>query len=146
MGKSEPPTVEIDAEKSLIKMTPVRLVAIIAAVVLVTNVAGNRISALVTQAQMEARFAAHEKHPHDPASARLAQVEAKDAEQDAQLAKLEDVPRQVAAVRAKMDTLLIRELEKSEPSRNAVERAAAKVRARREIPAGSAQDPLDGLE
>lgn len=145
MGKSEPPTVEIDAEKSLIKMTPVRLVAVIAAVVLITNVAGNKLSAMVTASQLEERMVKHERRPHEPVARRLEKVEAKDAAQDAQLAKLESVPRDMAAVRAKVDTLIIRELEKSAPARDAMERAAAKVRATGEIRAGTEQDPLNGL-
>lgn len=148
--KSDRPTVEIDAEKSMVKMTLPRLLALIAVVVAAANFVSTRVSSLASHADVETTVDEHSEHPHPSTDARIDQVvehnaqqDAKDAVQDEQLKRLEPLPERVGAIDAKIDLLLSSEMEEKP---NAMRRAARKIRA--EAKRKGQQDPLadvDGL-
>ncbi len=90
----------------------------------------------------------HGKHPHATTLAQLNQLAADNGAQNEKLAKLENVQQEVHAIRARIDMLLLREIDKAQrsPRRRArIESVAAKVRddARKR---GEVADPLAGLE
>lgn len=141
-----PYPVELDAEKSLIKITPVRLIALISAVVVLSNMASNKLSAMASDEDVDERVAAHAQHPHASTASRLDANEIKNAIQDTQLAELKLVPQQIGAVNAKLDALILVQLELPGQPRDSMRAAARKVRSKARARAGSLDDPLRTIE
>lgn len=136
--------VEIQVESSRISMTPLRLVALIAAVVTAVTFASNWLSHAATQADLVNAISAHSERPHPTTDERVKALEVSNGVQESKLAKLESVPEDIGAIKARVD-LLVYEAQ-STPRRNGVTRAAAR-RVRREArERGEADDPLAGME
>ena len=147
MGKaiSDPPVVEINAETSLIKFTPVRLVALLAAAMLATNLVGNKISAMARTADVKAAVETHTTLVHPTTRGLLDDLAAVNATQDMALAKLESLPKQLDKVEAKLDAIILRELDQPGRGRDAMRSAARKVRSKARVNAGSKDDPLRSI-
>ncbi len=139
-------TVEFDAEKSPIKLTAVRLVGVIAAVVMLTNMASNKLSAMASDEDVKSDIADHTAHPHPVTEIRLKTAEAKNAKQDAKLAKLEDLPKDLDNVSAKLDTIILHALDRPGRERDSMQRAARSVRSKRRVRPGAGNDPLAGID
>lgn len=142
------PGTTIDVETSHVKMTPVRLLLLIAAIVGVTNFGSNILSAAATKADVSDGITAHSERSHDATVTRIAAIEQRDARQDAQLEKLDPVPERVAAINAKMDIVLTQQVEEA---RNSPRKAATMKRAARKVRTaarkrGETDDPLAGVE
>lgn len=141
---SDIPPVVLDAETSIIKLTAPRAIGIIAAVVLLTSAAGNRLSAMASDEDVTKAVAAHAAHPHVATDARINAVEDNDANQDAKLAVLDTLPRQLERVEARIDVVIRAGLEGR--ARVPMQRAARQVRRSAGVTAGAANDPLAGLD
>ncbi|MDP6423256.1 MAG: hypothetical protein QGG14_00820 [Planctomycetota bacterium] len=117
---------------------------IISALVAVATFVTNALTSSASKADVVDALKAHGQHPHEGASAGLRAVEAVNAAQDAKLAKLETVDADVRGIRARIDMLLLREVDRPR-GRARMRKAAAKVRtSARER--GEAGDPLAGLD
>lgn len=117
---------------------------VLAAILAAASMAANSAS----KADVVDALAAHGAHPHKPTEQRLVKLEGADGAQNEKLAKLEGVESDVRGIRARIDMLLLREIDdaKRSPQRRArLGRSAAKVRsdARKR---GESGDPLAGIE
>jgi hypothetical protein len=116
---------------------------ILAAIVGIVTAVVNVLTTSVSKADLMHALKTHGAHPHGPAAERLRALEAADGTQNAKLAKLDAVERDVREVRARIDVLLLRELDSPRGGAR-IRRAAAKVRSdARER--GEPGDPLAGL-
>ncbi len=98
--------------------------------------------------QISAAINKHGEHPHAPTAAALAAGVETDTEHAKQLAKLEDMPDDIAAIRARIDLVVLGHVEDSQrtPHRRARLKArAAKVRSDAKK-RGASGDPLAGME
>jgi hypothetical protein len=124
-------------------MTPLRLIGLIAAVVTAVTFASNMLSHAATKADLGAAISDHDKRPHPVTDERIKKLEVSNGVQASKLAKLEDVPEDVGAIKARVD-LLIYEAQNT-PRRERSTRAAAR-RVRAEARERGDDDPLEGME
>ena len=148
MSASDRPSVMIDADKSMVKMTIPRLLALIALIVTIANVVTNRVSSLASHEDVEKLITTHSVYPHPSAAAKMdeiekhgAELDAKNAVQDEQLQRLAPIPERMGSIEAKIDLLLTSQLEENPSS---IRRAARKIKA--EAKKRGEDDPLEGVD
>ncbi len=142
--RASKPPIEIQVESSRISMTPLRLIALIAVVVTCATFASNLLSQAATKVDLGDAISVHGERPHPVTDERLKTLEVSDGVQASKLDKLEDVPADVGAIRARID-LLIYEAQDT-PQRRLIARDAAR-RVRKEArERGETDDPLAGMK
>jgi len=150
---SERPPSSIDVEKSFIKMTPVRLAGIIIGVVTLALMGAGKVSSMATNNSVDHKIEHHSVRPHPVTETRVQAVElkvaaqeTKNSDQDTAIAKLEGLPRQLGNVESKLDILIMQQLDQPGRDRDAMQKAARKKRRAVGVRAGSARDPLIGID
>jgi hypothetical protein len=125
-------------------MTPLRLIGLIAATVTLTTLGMNVLADTAKRSDIVEAISTHSERPHPATDERVKALEVSNGVQASKLAKLEDVPEDVGAIKARID-LLIYEAQNT-PRRERSTRAAAR-RVRREArERGEDDDPLAGME
>lgn len=95
---------------------------------------------------VEKAIASHGEHPHKPTAIMLEKLAVEDSAQNRQIAKLEHLPEDIGAIRARIDLIIEADLDHartSAPLMRRMRRAASKVRA---ASPPQDDDPLAGLE
>ncbi len=139
---SSKPT-EIDVESSRVTMSPAKLAAIIAASVAAATFLSNTIAASASRSDVLNALSIHGQRPHAATEERLHSLEISNARQADQLARLERVPDQLAALVARVELLVY----ESEPEADPDKRRKAAQRVRRAArKRGEDRDPLEGVE
>lgn len=126
---------EIDAEKTPVKMTPLRLALIIIGCVTITNLINGVLYDKVSKMELKEAIEVHNKHPHDVTGDGLeslgyqvAKLKTADAVHSAQLQRLEPLPDRVREIGTKVD-ILIESQRLSHP--DTVRRAVDRMKARK---------------
>ncbi len=115
---------------------------IVAAVVATATASVNALKDSATKADVVQALKEHGKHTHGGTARELVRQRSVDTEHGKKLAKLEALPEDVRALRARIDLLLLTAIEKE---RARARRAAVIVR-RRARSEGMESDPLAGIE
>lgn len=136
--------IEIRVESTRVSMTPLRLIMLIAAVVTCATFASNMLSHAATKTDLVDAIAVHSKRPHPITDDRLKKLEVSNGIQASKLAKLEDVPEDVSAIRARID-LLVYEAQNTPQRRIQTQDAARRVR-KEARERGELDDPLAGMK
>lgn len=136
--------IEIQVESSRISMTPLKLITLIAAVVTCATFASNLLSQAATKVDLGNAISAHGKRPHTTTDNRLKTLEVSDGVQASKLDKLDNVPAEVGAIKARID-LLIYEAQDTPQRRLTTEDAARRVR-KEARERGETDDPLAGMK
>ncbi len=128
-------SVVIDAEKTPIHLTLPKLGAMLVAVIAITSWVMQQAAAFASTADLKT----HSTASHVKTDKRLQAVET-------EVKKLEPLPRQVERTNAKLDLLILQQVDRPGDDREAMRRAARKVRRSAGARPGSSGDPLGGLE